>query len=280
MKKVLGIIGSKRTSGNCELMAKEISRQITEPHQLTLLRLPDFNIGYCTGCYRCLIKNKGCVLNDDLSTVLEAIADTDALIVSVPTYFLAAHSCLKSLIDRGISFYQMADRLWGKPAVGVGVAGIEGKEGSTLLDIERFFATILAKNRMSKIVYGALPGEVMTNKRNKLMAVELAQSLFGEDKENEGFCCPLCGGRTFRFLEQNQVRCMLCSDAGTMRISAGQLVVEIEPDSHQLLASEGQALKHRDWLLSMVKQFREQKDSLNAVAAEYEDGTVWIKPER
>ena len=36
----------------------------------------------------------------------------------------------------------------------------------------------------------------------------------------------------------------------------------------------GQALE------SAALNFREQKDSLNAVAAEYEDGTVWIKPER
>ena len=55
-------------------MTKEISRQISEPHQLSMLRLPDFDIRYCTGCYRCLIKGRGCVIPDDLSTVLDAIA--------------------------------------------------------------------------------------------------------------------------------------------------------------------------------------------------------------
>ena len=140
MKKVLGIIGSKRSSGNCEVMVKEISRKIPEPHQLTMLRLPDFKLDYCTGCYRCLIKDRCCVLQDDLSTVLDAISDADALILAVPTYFLSAHSCLKVFLDRAISFYSQADSLWGKPAVGVGIAGIEGKEGSTLLDIERVFA--------------------------------------------------------------------------------------------------------------------------------------------
>ena len=82
MKKILGIVGSKRSSGNCEIMVKEISRQVPEPHQLQLLRLPDFDIRYCTGCYRCLIKGRGWVIGDDLSIVLDAIAGADALILA------------------------------------------------------------------------------------------------------------------------------------------------------------------------------------------------------
>ena len=205
MKKILGIVGSKRSSGNCEIMVKEISRQVPEPHQLQLLRLPDFDIRYCTGCYRCLIKDSGCVIKDDLSVVLEAIAEADALILAVPTYFMSAHSCLKVLLDRAISFYSMADSLWEKPAVGVGIAGIEGKEGSTLLDIERFLKSILAKNKQSEIIYGALPGEVMLNEKNREIASGLARNLFSQPSGRAGLCCPLCGGQTFRFFEGNKI---------------------------------------------------------------------------
>lgn len=280
MKKVLGIVGSKRSSGNCEIMVKEISRQISEPHQLTLLRLPDFNIKYCTGCYRCLIKDKGCVLRDDLSTVLDAIAAADALILAMPTYFLSAHSCLKVLIDRGISFYRMADTLWEKPAVGIGIAGIEGKEGSTLLDIERFFATILAENKQSQIIYGALPGETMLSASNRQVAADLGQRLFGVAKPVAGLCCPLCSGETFRFLTGDQVRCMLCSEAGSLTIQDGQMVLKIEAGDHELLANKTEALRHRDWLLSMVGRFKEYKERLKVVSVEYADETPWIKPER
>jgi multimeric flavodoxin WrbA len=280
MKKVLGIIGSKRSSGNCEIMTKEISRQIPEPHQLTLLRLPDFDVRYCTGCYRCLIKGRGCVLDDDLSTVLEAISDADALILAVPTYFLSAHSCLKAFLDRAISFYSQADSLWGKPAVGVGTAGIEGKEGSTLLDIERFFATMMAINKQSRIIYGALPGETMLIENNRQVAAELAHSLFGPAKPKEGICCPLCGGETFRFLEGDRVRCMLCSESGALTARDGQFVLDIEAGDHVLLANKEEALKHRDWLLGMVGRFKEQKDNLREVAAEYADETPWISPKQ
>jgi len=280
VKKILGIVGSKRTSGNCEIMVKEISRQIPQPHQLNLLRLPDFDIQYCTGCYRCLIKGKGCVLSDDLAIVLESIAEADALIVAVPTYFLAAHSCLKTFIDRGISFYAMADVLWGKPAVGVGIAGIDGKEGSTLLDIERFLATILAENKQSQIVYGALPGEVMLNEKNREVAAKLARSLFGPVESKEGLSCPLCAGETFRFLDRSNVRCMLCSSAGTLRLEDGQLALALQPGEHDLLANKEEALKHRDWLLGMVGSYRENKRRLRDVVAEYEDKTPWIRPKQ
>ena len=280
MKKILGIIGSKRSSGNCEIMAKEISRQIPEPHQLTLLRLPDFDIRYCTGCYRCLVKGRGCVLGDDLSTVLEAISAADALILAVPTYFLSAHSCLKVLLDRAISFYHQADRLWGKPAVGVGVAGIEGKEGSTLLDVERFFATMMAKNKQSRIIYGALPGETMLSENNRQVAAELGHSLFSLAKSKEGICCSLCGGETFRFLEGDRVRCMLCSESVTLTERDGQFVLDIVAGDHVLLANKEEALKHRDWLLGMVGRFKEQKDNLREVAAEYADETPWISPKQ
>ncbi|MDH3454121.1 MAG: NAD(P)H-dependent oxidoreductase, partial [Desulfuromonadales bacterium] len=190
MKQILGIVASQRHLGNCEIMVKEVSRQLTVPHRLQLLRLPDFNLRYCNGCYRCLSKG-GCVLDDDLATVLAAIADADALILAAPTYFLGAHACLKLFVDRGISFYAMAERLWGKPAVGIGIAGIDGKEGSTLLDIERFLLTLQAKNQMSTIVYGALPGEVMMSADNQRIAGELAAALFGEVVARPPLCCPL-----------------------------------------------------------------------------------------
>ena len=193
---------------------------------------------------------------------------------------MSGHSCLKVFIERGISFYSLADSLWGKPAVGVGVAGIEGKEGSTLLDIERFFSTILAENKQSQIVYGALPGEVILNEKNRQTAGELGRGLFGQERPREGLSCQFCGGKTFRFLDGNRLRCMLCSNEGTWSVKNDQLVLGIEAGEHEFLADKEQALKHRDWLLGMVGRFQEYKEQLKEVAAEYDDDTHWIRPER
>ncbi|PLX80630.1 MAG: hypothetical protein C0616_07840 [Desulfuromonas sp.] len=281
LKKILGIVGSLRESGNSEIMVKQISREIAEPHALKLLRLPEFNLNYCNGCYRCLMTRRGCVIQDDLATILNAIAGADALILAVPTYFLSAHSCLKKFIDRGISFYAHAEGLWGKPAVGVGIAGIEGKEGSTLLDMERFFTSLLAKNMRCEIVYGALPGEVLLKEEGKAIAREMARALFSATKSDghQGLCCTCCGGETFRFENGNRVRCMLCSEAGRIEANAdGQMTLTMEAGEHPIFASEAEALNHREWLLGMVGRFKLQKDDLANVRSEFADGTPWIRP--
>jgi len=280
MKKILGIIGSKRASGNCEVMAKAISKQIPEEHQLSLLRLPDFNLNYCNGCYRCLLKGQGCILKDDLALVLQAIGEADALIVTAPTYFLSAHSCLKVFIERAISFYSLADSLWGKPAVAVGIAGIEGKEGSTLLDLERFLSTIMADNKGKRIVYGALPGEVVLNDKNLQVAKELGSSLLGGCEATNEIHCQSCGGETFRFLSGTRLRCMLCSNEGSWTAENGRFELSIVTKGAQFQSDKEQALKHRDWLLGMVGRFQDSKEALKKVAAEYEDDTEWILPGR
>jgi len=278
MKKILGIIGSPRKLGNCEIMVKEISRQISIPHELQLLRLQDFNILPCRGCYQCLFKEGQCVLDDDLSSVTKAVVDADALIVAAPTYFLGINSCIKRFLDRGLSFYAHAEKLWRKPAVGVVIAGIEGKEGYSLLCIQSFLKLILADDKQSRVVYGALPGEVFINDDNKKAAAELALALFGPSAEKKEPCCPLCGGDTFRFIENNKLRCMLCSNAGSMTIQKGAPVFEINKSEHELFHSKEEALKHRDWLLGMKERFVKQKKALKEITVPYIKQGVWIKP--
>ena len=277
MKKILGIVGSLRASGNCEVMIKQICRELTEPHELRLLRLPEFRLNYCNGCYRCLMTERGCVIKDDLATVLDAICAADALILAVPTYFLAAHACLKTLIDRGISFYSRAESLWEKPAVGIGISGIEGKEGSTLLDVERFFATILAENRGCEIAYGALPGETVLKEENLAIARRLARALFAAPQPEPGLRCPLCGGRTFRFSGNNEIRCMLCSEQGLLEVGPDGLSIAMAPGAHPLLASSNDALNHRDWLKGMVGRFKAERKALAEVRAAFDDNVEWIR---
>ncbi|MFP4033502.1 MAG: flavodoxin family protein, partial [Desulfococcaceae bacterium] len=143
MKTVLGIIASPRRLGNCELMVKEIARSIPEPHDLRLLRLHDFAIGSCRACYACLFGDGVCPVGDDLPAAIEAIAGADALIVAAPTYYLGPNAALKDFLDRGLSIYAHADRLWGTPAVGVSVAGIPGREGYAKLGIQSFLKLLL-----------------------------------------------------------------------------------------------------------------------------------------
>lgn len=278
MKKILGIIGSPRKLGNSEIMVKEISRNISIPHELHLLRLQDFNILPCKGCYQCLFKEERCIQDDDFNMVLDSIVDADALIVAAPTYFLGANSCLKLFIDRGLAFYAHAEKLWNKPAVGVGITGIESKEGYTLLGIENFLKLILAENKQSIIVYGALPGEIFINGKNKKAAAALAAALFGPLSEKQGPVCPVCGGDTFRFLGDDKVRCMLCSNPGTIVVDEGSPKFMITKSEHEFFLSKEDALKHKDWLLGMKERFIKQKDRLKKITKPYMMEGNWIKP--
>jgi multimeric flavodoxin WrbA len=280
MKKILGIIGSPRKLGNCEIMVKEISNQLTIPHELNLLRLQDFNILPCRGCYNCLFKTEHCILEDDLNTVIQAMAEADAYIVSAPTYFLGINASLKMLLDRGLSFYAHMDNLWGKPAVGVAVAGIKGKEGYSRLVIQSFLKMIFADDKNTRVVYGALPGEVFINGKNKQAALELASALFGCKAERTDLSCPHCGGDTFRFMDNHRIQCMLCSNSGSMAVESGSFSFNIEKSEHDFFYSREDALKHKEWLLGMKSRFVRHKKSLKEITQTYLKQGTWIKPSK
>jgi len=280
MKKILGISGSPRKPGNCEIMLKAVVRNVPEDHDLRLLRLADFDLRPCKGCYRCLFKEKKCVLKDDIYQIVDALAWADAIIVAVPTYFLGANAMLKLLLDRGLCFYGHIEKLWGKPSIGIGIAGIAGKEGATLLGIERFQRIMLAEVKRTLMVYGALPGEVFMNPENLDTAKALGRALFQPAPASEEPCCPLCGSHTFRFLGGNQVRCMLCSNDGTINLAADTPAFTIRGSGHDLFLKEDDALEHENWLVGMKARYLANKEALKEITKAYRKDGTWVKPER
>jgi multimeric flavodoxin WrbA len=278
MKTVLALLGSPRRLGNSELVAKEIARHLPRDHRLHLLRLPEFRIDACRGCYVCLFKGQ-CPIADDHAAVVQAVLAADALIVAAPTYFLGPNACLKRFTDRGLALYPHLESLWGKPAVAVGIAGIPGKEGYTLLGLENFLTMLFADIRSRRMLFGALPGELFRDAHNREAARQLAADLMGETTSGEDVPqCPLCGGRTFRFLSRDRVRCMLCSNAGTLDMSAGRTRLKIGKSRHELFLTLEDALAHREWLLSMKTRFKEQKEELKQITSDYRHEGTWIRP--
>ncbi len=280
MKTVLGIIASPRKMGNCETVIKAVCRGIGKEHRLNLLRLTDFDIKPCRACYMCLFEDKRCPIEDDLEQILDAIAACDAIVLACPAYFLAPHASLKRFVDRGLSFYRRADQLWEKPAIGIGVAGIRHMEGYTLLGIENFLKVLLADVKAVEMFYGALPGEILLGKDNLSKAHGLGRCLFGPPLQSSLPSCPLCGGTTFRFLGQDKVRCMLCSNSGRINFTGGRLVFKMEKSPHVLFLSRQEALDHKQWLIGMKEDFVLRKKDLIRAASEYRQDGTWIKPEK
>lgn len=273
---ILGVVCSPRRLGNCELIIKEISARLSTPHRLKLLRLPRFQIHPCNACYTCLQTGQ-CCLEDDLHAVLEAMCKADALVVAAPTYFLGPPACLKSFLDRGLSFYSHADSLWGKPALGAIIAGIPGKEGYTKLGVESFLKCLLADIRSSGVFYGALPGEILQDEGNLERIAEFGAALEGGRSESEGFC-PVCGGDTFRFLSPDRVRCMLCSNEGDARRTEDGIALTVRSGEHEIFTDRETALGHADWLRGMKERFKDKKRELLSLSKQYKDVGEWIEP--
>jgi multimeric flavodoxin WrbA len=278
MKKILGLIASPRRLGNCEILVKEISRRVPEPHELELIRLPEFRINTCKACYTCLFKEMRCPQEDDLQTIIEALVRADGLIVAAPTYFLGAHAALKGLLDRGLSFYGQADGIWGKPAVGVTVAGIENREGYAKLNVDSFMKLVMAEIKGSSIFFGALPGEVFLNEANRQTAAGLGAALFGHAAFPIQPCCNLCGGDSFRFTGQGQVKCLLCGNPGTVETIDGRTVFRIHSAAHEMILSQEAARIHLEWLRSMKDRFIQNRKTLKQITVQYLKDGAWIKP--
>ncbi len=279
---ILALVGSPRRLGNSELMAKEISRCVSEPHRLKLVRLPEMDIGPCWACYTCLFDERTCPQGDDFSRILEALVTADALILAVPTYMLAANASLKQFLDRGLSLVTHIEQLWDKPAVAVAIAGIPGMEGYTKLCLDSALRLIGARPQASEVVYGALPGEVFMNETNRQMAKKLAEALLGPppDWEDEPWRCPACGGDTFRFLGSDQVRCMTCSSPGDIQLKNDQVSISVDvPVEHFFLSLEG-ARRHLDWLRGMKQRFLEKKEELKSICLAYLHEGDWLEPRR
>jgi multimeric flavodoxin WrbA len=277
-KNILGIIASPRKLGNCEIFIKEISRHFEFEHTLNLIRLADFSLQPCKGCYFCLFGDKKCHIEDDLEVIINAMIRADALIVAVPTYFFGPNAMLKLLLDRGLSFYAHGDQLWNKPAIGIGISGIRGKEGYTLLGIDNFLNSILADIKQRQMVYGALPGEIFLTEKNRQTARELAQALFSETPIPITPHCPLCKKDTFRFLGGNRIRCMICSNTGTLSIRNDQVSIDINSDGNDITLSPENADKHRLWLEKMKERFSKNKPMLKKIVSEYRKDGIWVKP--
>lgn len=276
MKRILGIIGSPRKLGNCEVVVKAVCEEVPEPHELRLLRLQDFGLRACVGCYRCLSEGR-CFMDDGLGRILDAMREADAYIVAAPAYFLGVNAAVKVLLDRGLSFYGAKDGLWGKPSLAIAVAGIEGKEGSALLSIQALLKCLLSDIKASEVLYAALPGELLFSEAGRAAARRLGAALFGEAARAGGPRCPLCGGDSFRFLGRRRVRCMLCGSDGELGLEAGEAVLDIRRGEHPLHLDEEAARRHEAWLRDMKERLVAELPRVRKVREEFRGGD-WIRP--
>lgn len=271
-KLILGLIGSPRKLGNSELITKEISRHITVPHTLRLIRMPSLNILPCKACYGCVMDNP-CPQNDDMGLLLEELVRADALIVASPVYFLGANAIFKKILDRGFLFFDILQRVYEKPCVLVNLYGMKGRIGAAPQMLLTFASSLGLDIKASVDLHAALPGEVVMNPRHMNTAKRLGAMLFSEKRPGKGSGCPFCGCEFVR-MKRNTFICTLC--LGRFVINKEGVRVRIKEGD--MFGTPEHRLLHKEWLKGMKDRFLKARKEILKNALQYKDDGEWIVP--
>ena len=102
---VIAINGSPRKKWNtATLLEHALAGAASEGAGTELVHLYDLNYKGCTSCFACKLKEGKsygkCAMKDDLTPVLEKIADADALILGSPIYFGIVTGEMRSFMER------------------------------------------------------------------------------------------------------------------------------------------------------------------------------------
>lgn len=102
--KVVGILGSPRTDGNSSTIAKKFIKTAKGlGAQTQIFYLNELNYKGCQGCYSCKGKLEHCILDDDLTDVLNAMHTANIIVLSSPNYYGDVSGQMKTFIDRTFS---------------------------------------------------------------------------------------------------------------------------------------------------------------------------------
>lgn len=103
--RIVCLLGSPREKGNSSTIANRFC-DTAEKLGAEIQTFPLNKLEYkgCQGCMACKTKLDRCALEDDLTAVLEAVRETDVLVLATPIYFWDVTSQLKAFLDRTYSY--------------------------------------------------------------------------------------------------------------------------------------------------------------------------------
>lgn len=98
---IVVLSGSPRKGGNSEKLVAAF-RQGAESagKTVTVFRTAHMDIGACIGCEYCVKYPGVCTLKDDMTELLQALKQADAVVWASPVYYFSVTAQLKAAIDR------------------------------------------------------------------------------------------------------------------------------------------------------------------------------------
>jgi multimeric flavodoxin WrbA len=98
--KILGIEGSPRQNGNTEKLVRQVlAGAKAAAGQTQFLKLVDLTIHHCQGCTSCRTTGN-CVIQDDMDRVIDAIQESEAIVLGSPIYVWQVSGIIKVFMDR------------------------------------------------------------------------------------------------------------------------------------------------------------------------------------
>ncbi len=233
--KILGMLGSYRKNGNSDILAKEALMGAEEAGaEVEVMRLTDYKIEACQGFGLCLFRKEGCHIDDDVKVIWSRIGEADAILLSVPCYFLESTAILKQLIDRAwVLAHQGAFR--GKYASVMVPYATRGWIPYGMLQPNIFFGILGLKviHRETFHVQGL--GEAVHDeegiKRARRVGHELALAVREQDPgyRSEPGLCPICQDWNIRILKgRKAVECPTCGIRGRLEMREGMIHVAFD----------------------------------------------------
>lgn len=105
--KIVSLFGSPRVNGNTATLAKIFNKSAEELGAVVQsFLLNKLDAKGCRACDVCKTKTDYCVIEDDLTDVLESVKDADVLVAATPIYFADISAQFKIFVDRCYSYYE------------------------------------------------------------------------------------------------------------------------------------------------------------------------------
>jgi multimeric flavodoxin WrbA len=103
--KIVTLLGSPRTQGNSNAIAHRFQNTAANlGADIRTFELNRLTYRGCQGCYACKKALDHCILDDDLTAVLQAVTEADVVVLASPVYYGDVTAQLKAFIDRTYSY--------------------------------------------------------------------------------------------------------------------------------------------------------------------------------
>jgi len=262
---VLGIVGSKRRLGNCDVLTKLVMQQCERSGVSTkLVYLDEFGINTCRGCLRCVIKGS-CPQKDDMEKLLEIMLGATGLVLAAPTYLFSASGVIKTIIDRALMLSSFLSELdVSRRAVTISVAGNElwNPLGSEFLNQFCFAYGFTVTDYLQ--AYSPGPAEVLLENQYVSAAKRLAKNLSEPNtsrRNPEKNQCPVCYSKTVSYTSNDKIRCSFCLTEAKIN-GQGSLTFNVEKGQESFWTPEHRRKHLEDWILVTRDKFLENRNKV------------------